>query len=102
MVKTSPSSAKSTGSIPGQEAKIPHASRPKTQNIKQKQYCNNFNEVFRNGSHFLKNLLKRGQFNLLGVTRGGEEEGPGPAWKSVWILQVPDTAGAQPLPSDNL
>ena len=30
-------------SIPGQEAKIPHASWPKNQNIKQKQYYNKFN-----------------------------------------------------------
>ena len=39
-----PSSAGGTGSIPGKEAKIPHASGPKHQNIKQKQYCNKFNE----------------------------------------------------------
>ena len=32
------------GSIPGRNAKIPHASRPKIQNMKQKQYCNKFNE----------------------------------------------------------
>ena len=30
MVKTSPSNAEGVGSIPGQGAKIPHASRPKT------------------------------------------------------------------------
>ena len=40
MVKTSPSSAGVAGSIPGRGAKIPHASRPKNQDIKQKQYCN--------------------------------------------------------------
>ena len=43
VVKTSPSNAGRAGSIPGQGAKIPHASRPKNQNIKQKQYCNKFN-----------------------------------------------------------
>ena len=32
------------GSIPGQEAKIAHASGPKNQNIKQKRYCNKFNK----------------------------------------------------------
>ena len=37
VVKTSPSNA---GSIPGWGARIPHASWPKSQNIKQKQYCN--------------------------------------------------------------
>ena len=34
MVKTSPSTARGAGSIPGQETKIPHASRPKNQNNK--------------------------------------------------------------------
>ena len=43
-VKTSPSNAGGVGSIPGWGAKIPHASWPKNQNIKQKQYCNKFNK----------------------------------------------------------
>ena len=34
VVKTSPSNAGGVGSIPGQGAKIPHASGPKTHNIK--------------------------------------------------------------------
>ena len=42
VVKTSPSSAVDMGSIPGQGAKIPHASQPKNQNVEQKQYCNKF------------------------------------------------------------
>lgn len=40
VVKTSHSNAGSQGSIPGEEAKIPHAFWPKRQNIKQKHYCN--------------------------------------------------------------
>ena len=51
VVKTSPSNARGVGSIPGQGAKIPHASWPKHQNIKQKQYCNKFNKDFKNGPH---------------------------------------------------
>ena len=45
-VKISPSSAggAGSGSIPGQGAKIPHASQTRNQNIKQKQYCNKFNK----------------------------------------------------------
>ena len=35
------------GSIPGWGVKIPHASWPKNQNIKQKQYCNKFNKDFK-------------------------------------------------------
>ena len=41
MVKTSPSNAEGVGSIPGRGAKIPHASWPKNQNIKRKQFVTN-------------------------------------------------------------
>ena len=44
MVRTSPSNVGGAGSIPGWGAKIPSASWPKSQNIKQKQYCNKFNK----------------------------------------------------------
>ena len=40
VVKTSPSNAGGAGSIPGQRAKIPHASQPKNQNIKKKTRSN--------------------------------------------------------------
>ena len=46
-------------SAPGQRAVIPHASWTKIQNIKQKQYCNKFNEDFINGPHQKINSLKR-------------------------------------------
>ena len=46
MVGTLPSSAGGAGSIPGGAAGIPHASWPKNQNKKQKQYCNKFNKDF--------------------------------------------------------
>ena len=58
VVKISPSNAGGAGSIPGQGAMIPHASRPKNQNIKQKQYCDKFNKDFKNGPH-QKNLKKK-------------------------------------------
>ena len=58
MVKTLLSNAGGTGLIPGQGAKIPHASGPKNQNIKQKQYCNKFNKDFKkNGPH--QKILKK-------------------------------------------
>ena len=56
VVKTA--NAGSTGSIPGQGAKTPHASRPKNQNTKQKQYCNRFNTDFRNGPHQKRNQME--------------------------------------------
>ena len=51
VVKTWPSNAGGAGSFPGQGAEIPHALGPKNQNIKQKLYCNKFNEDFKNGPH---------------------------------------------------
>ena len=39
------------GLIPGQGAKIPHASWPESQNVKQKQYGNKLNKDFVNGPH---------------------------------------------------
>ena len=46
VVKSLPFSAEDTGSIPDWGAKIPHASQPKNQNIKQMQQCNKFNRDF--------------------------------------------------------
>ena len=40
MVKTLPSNAGGEGSIPGQEAKIPHASGPKTKALKKNLFTN--------------------------------------------------------------
>ena len=57
MLKTSPFNSGSAGSILGQEAKIPHASQPKTQNIKKKEYCNKFNKYFLNGAHKKKKTM---------------------------------------------
>ena len=51
VVKTLPSDAGGAGSIPGRGARIPRASRPENQNMKQKQCCNKFNEDFKNGPH---------------------------------------------------
>ena len=59
MVKTWPSNAGGAGLIPGWGAKIPHASRTKNQNIKQKQYCNKFNKDFKNVPNQKKKNLKR-------------------------------------------
>ena len=43
VVKTWSSKARGVGSIPDCRANIPHDSRPKNRNIKQKRYCNKFN-----------------------------------------------------------
>ena len=62
MVKTLPSSAglgEGVGLIPSWEAKIPHNSQPKDENIKQKQHCNKFNKDFKNGPHPKKKKKKR-------------------------------------------
>ena len=36
---------------------MPHASWPKKQNIKQKQYCNKFSKDFKNGPHQKKKKI---------------------------------------------
>ena len=59
VVKTLPSVAGVAGLIPGQGAMIPGASRPKNQNIKQKQNCNKFNKDFKTGPHQQRNLKKK-------------------------------------------
>ena len=51
VVKTLPSKARGVGSIPGQGAKVSDTSCPESQNRKQKQHCNKFNEDF-SGSLF--------------------------------------------------
>ena len=58
VVKTSLSSSGGVGSVPGQGTKIPHASWPKYQSIKQKQHCYKFNKDFKKGPH-QKNLKKK-------------------------------------------
>ena len=45
------------GSIPVQGARVPHVMWPENQNIKQEQYCNIFNNNFKNGLH-QKNLFR--------------------------------------------
>ena len=47
VVKTSLSNEGGSGSVPYWEAKIPRASWPKSQNVKQKQYCNKSNKDFK-------------------------------------------------------
>ena len=63
MVKTSPSNAGHLGSITGLGARIPHASWPKNQNIKQKQYCNKFNKDFKISPHQKTKLKKNKQWS---------------------------------------
>ena len=62
MVKASLSSAREESFIPGQGAKILDGSRPKTQNIQQKQYCNKLSKDFKNGPHQKK---KKTTFHLV-------------------------------------
>ena len=51
VAESSPPNAGGVSLIPGQEAKIPHASGHKNNNIKQKQYCNKYNKEFLNGPY---------------------------------------------------
>ena len=49
-----PSNARSADLIPGWGGKVPYALWPKNQNIKQKQYCNEFNKDLKENSNFKK------------------------------------------------
>ena len=49
VVENPPSNAGDAGLIPSRGTKIPLASWPKNQNVKQKQYCSEFNKDFKNG-----------------------------------------------------
>ena len=51
VVKTSSSNTGGAGLILGQEAKIPHTSGPKNQNLREKQHCNKFNKDLKNRPH---------------------------------------------------
>ena len=61
VVKTSSFNAEGVGLILGWGAKISHALWPKSQNIKQKQYCNKFNKDFK--MILIKKSLKNNQTN---------------------------------------
>ena len=66
VVKTSPSSTRGVGLIPGWGANTPHALWPKNQNRKQKQCCNTFNKNFKKGPHkkkIFKKVLLSCQFS---------------------------------------
>ena len=55
--KTSSSNAGGSGSIPDREAKVPHASWHKNQNIKQqKEYCSKFSKDFKVGTRLQMKL----------------------------------------------
>ena len=64
----------------------------KTKNIKQKQYCNNFNKDFKNGPHAKKNLKKKQRRELslnhcawaMGPRKGDRKLGKSIRWTSLW------------------
>ena len=53
-----PSKAEGVGLIPGWRAGTPHASQPKNKNIKQKQYCSQFNKDFKKATINKWDLIK--------------------------------------------
>ena len=74
MIETSPSNAGDVGLVSGQGTEIPPALQPKKQNVRQRQYCNEFSKDFKNGPHQkililekTRNIEPQGQ----GVTHGG-------------------------------
>jgi len=70
VVQTSPSNAGGADLIPDQKGAgrvtIPHASQPKPQNIKQKQYCNRFSKDFKMIHIKRKKILKKRSTAIMG------------------------------------
>ena len=62
------------GSVPGQEAQIPHPWRPRNQNLKQKQYYKKFKKDFKNGPH--QKIFKK-----ISAIKKRERENMGIAWE---------------------
>ena len=61
-----PSNAEGMGLIPRQGAKSPHASWPKYRKVKQKRYCNKFNEdLKKNSLHPKSKSLKKKKNDIL-------------------------------------
>ena len=59
MIAQSRTQLKQLGTAENRGAKILHASGPKNQSIKQKQYCSKFNKAVKNGPQkFFKKLIK--------------------------------------------
>ena len=69
VVTIPPSSAGGWSSVRGWGIKTPHASGPKPQTIKQKQYCNKVNKDFKNCLH--QRILKNKK-NICGGTSNEE------------------------------
>ena len=80
------------GSIPGQGARIPHASGPKIQNRKQKQCCNKFSKDLKNGPHKKKKIenLKKNKTKLLSPVRAQDTK-----CQMLWWKQVPNSRPTQ-------
>ena len=72
------------GSIPSWGAKIPHGSRPKNQNIKQKKYCNKFNKDFKNCPHQKKKMFLK----FLGETYVDGPFGMGPGCENIYAPHI--------------
>ena len=80
MVHISPSKCRASGNIPGWRAKIPYVFQPKNQNIKQKQYCNEFNKDFKTWSTLKKKKKSKGKKR--GKKKKKTEAPEGLAWQS--------------------
>ena len=59
VVRTSPSGAGGVDSTPARGPEVLHASWPKNQNVKQKQWCNKFSKDSKNGPLPKKTFLKK-------------------------------------------
>ena len=85
MVETSPSNAGDVGSVSGQGTEIPPTLQPKNQNVRQRQYCNEFSKDFKNGPHQKILILEKN--NKYRASRAGGD--PWWAVSSCCLLSTP-------------
>ena len=92
VVQTLLSKPRGVGLIPGWGTKIPHASWPKKQIIKQKQYCNKFNKDFKNGLHKKIYIKKKITDSLEKTLMLGKIEGRRRGWQWMrWLDGITDS-----------
>ena len=94
VVGTLPSNAGSEGLNPGRGAKISHASRPKNQNVNQKQYCNKFNKDFKKLVHIKKKKTLKKKSVLRCLPRGKQTKNVSfiigcKSSQAIYLLSIP-------------
>ena len=91
VVRILPSNAGGAGSVPGWGSQMPHASQPKNQSGKQKQYCNKFKKTLKIILRIIQQIVCRienGSFSLKDPQIGGAHLVPFPNHEQERLLSL--------------